>query len=73
MNKIFDNLIPDGYYNNLRDRFVHGGKLVELLARYGDVYLPKKRNQSPVEFDFPKALEYEKSCDMSFSGYQSKS
>ncbi len=40
MNKWFKNLIDPSYFDFLisGNRFYHGGKLIELLSKYGDYY-----------------------------------
>jgi tRNA A37 threonylcarbamoyltransferase TsaD len=68
LNKIFNNLISEDFFKNIKSRHIHGGKLIEKLGRYGDVYLPKRKD--PPEFIVSSALEQIQSCDMSFSGYK---
>lgn len=50
--------IPEGYFDPILDtkKFMHGGRLIELMGKYGDTNLDNYGDtHSKPEFDFPPA------------------
>ena len=72
VNKYKNNFIESQYFNSvLKEKC--GGRLVEIMAVYGDAYSFKNMHantREPLMFPIPgcKMSELEVSCDMSFTG-----